>query len=169
MNEVKKIKFGHREFQINPLTLQDEAAVQNLCEACADFSLLVEGRLPEKNDGREILTKLPPEKNIEDKIVLGVFNEQNELVAVIDLIKGYKNQDEWTLGLLMITPSERGHGLGKILHEYIKNLAAEAQAKFLRLGVAIINERAHKFWLSVGYRDVEKSQNEALMFMRYSL
>lgn len=77
-------------------------------------------------------------------------------IAVIDMVKDFKTEREWTLGLMMIDPSERGKGLGKRLHEYIKEMAAACHAEKLCLGFVLDNTKAQKFWSSLGYTEVDR-------------
>lgn len=139
------------------LSPADETTVQDLCERCSDFSLLIEGRLPEKSAGHDILFDLPPNKGLEDKYVIGVYKKENDLlIAVIDLIKDYKVSGEWTLGLLMIDPNERGHGLGRTLQAFIKTQVLAHQGSMMRIGVVEENHRAYKFWREMGYAEVDR-------------
>jgi GNAT superfamily N-acetyltransferase len=151
-----KILANNVEYIIKLLSCDDEVCVQDLCERCSDFSLLVEGRLPEKDAGHDILFDLPPNKDLKDKFVLGVYKNSDALIAVIDLIKDFKVQGEWTLGLMMIDPSERGKGLGKRLHECIKTMVSESKCKTLRIGVVEENYKAYEFWKGMGYIEVDR-------------
>ncbi len=145
------------DYCVRLLSPEDEVSVQNLCERCADFSMLIEGRLPEKSAGHDILFDLPPNKDLEDKYVIGVYKkESSPLIAVIDLIKDYKNPGEWTMGLMMIDPDERGQRLGRTLQEFVKTLVLEHRGKVLRIGVVEENSRAYKFWREMGYAEVDR-------------
>ena len=93
---------------------------------------------------------------MKDKYVFGVYNENNILVAVIDMIKDYKAVGEWMLGLLMIDPSERGNSLGRKLHDLIKNWVLEEHGSVLRIGVVKDNIRGYKFWCEMGYAEVDR-------------
>lgn len=151
-----KIFTNNDEYFIKLLSCDDEKNIQALCERCFDFSMLIEGRLPQKHAGREILFDLPPNKELKDKYVFGVYAGNNYLIAVIDLIKDYKVHGEWTMGLMMIDPNNRGNGLGKKLHEYVKTWVYESQGKILKIGVVEENYRAYKFWREIGYMEADR-------------
>jgi GNAT superfamily N-acetyltransferase len=151
-----KIISDNNDYTVKLLSCNDENSVQALCERCCDFSLLIEGRLPEKDAGHEILFDLPPDKDLKDKYVFGIYKENDYIIAVIDLIKDYKVPGEWTLGLMMIDPDERGNGLGRKLHEFVKAWVSESQGRVLRIGVVEENYRAHKFWIEMGYSEVDR-------------
>lgn len=152
----KKIIIGNSEYNIRILSGDNENEVQNLCERCSDFSELTDGRPPEKDAGYSILFDLPPDKEMKDKNVFGVYNEVNILVAVIDMVKDYKAVGEWMLGLLMIDPSERGNSLGRKLHDLIKSWVMEEHGSVLRIGVVKENIRGYKFWCEMGYVEVDR-------------
>jgi ribosomal protein S18 acetylase RimI-like enzyme len=156
MLQEYKINIGNNEYTIRLLSCVDEFSVQALCERCSDFSMLIEGRLPENYAGHEILFDLPPNKDLKDKFVFGAYKENDFLIAIIDLVKDYKVNGEWTLGLMMIDPNERGNGLGRRLHEFAKALVLESKGKSLRIGVVEENKRAYKFWVEMGYTEVNR-------------
>lgn len=143
-------------YSIKLLSGDDEAAVQDLCERCSDFTELVEGRPPEPDAGRSILFDCPPDKDLTDKFDYGVYNESNTLIAIIDLIKDYKAVGDWIIGLLMIDPSHRGHGLGRKLHYLISTWVYEEQGKKLRIGVVAENHSGYEFWRAMGYTEVDR-------------
>jgi len=147
---------GKHEYNIKQLSGNDEMDVQDLCERCSDYSELIEGRPPEKDAGKSILFDLPPGKELKDKYVFGVYKENGILIAVIDMVKDYKEAGEWIIGLLMIDPSERGNSLGRKLHNLIKNWVLEEHGKVLRIGVVEENNRAYKFWCEMGYVEMDR-------------
>ncbi len=147
---------GRLEYNIRLLSGDDELDVQALCERCSDFSELIEGRPPEKDAGHGILFDLPPNKTMKDKFVFGVYKETGDLAAVIDLVKDYIAPGEWIIGLLMIDPGERGKGLGKDLHAFIKAWVLERHGNVLRIGVVEANRRGYKFWCEMGYTETDR-------------
>jgi GNAT superfamily N-acetyltransferase len=156
MNSVIKIKLPTKDYSIRVLRSQDEEIVQLLCERCLDYFEIVEGRPPEKDAGHEILNDLPEGKDFKDKHVFGCFNESDKLIAVVDIIEDYPVKGEWIIGLLMIDPEERGKGLGKALHEYIRDYVLVNGADKLRIGVVEGNEKAYRFWSALGYYEVKR-------------
>lgn len=144
------------EYNIKLLSEDNVDDVQVLCERCSDFSELIEGRPPEKDAGRNIFFDLPPGKELKDKYVFGVYNEKNVLIAVIEMVKDYKLTGEWIIGLMMIDPNERGKGLGRNLHELIKDWVYKENGTKLRIGVVEDNQRGYKFWFEMGYVEVNR-------------
>ena len=60
-------------YRIGRLGEDERAAVLDLCVRCADYYLLHCGKLPAQKEVAEIFEDLPPNKEYNDKFVLGVF------------------------------------------------------------------------------------------------
>jgi ribosomal protein S18 acetylase RimI-like enzyme len=138
------------------LRSDDAAAIQGLIERCADYVQLVSGQPPQPNDGEELLTDRPPNKSLEGKIVLGLFDEHDRLIGVLDAVRDYPEAAEWYIGLLMIDPDHRRHGLGTDVYRAFERWAANLGARAIRLGVFQQNEQAQRFWQRMGFEEVER-------------
>jgi len=97
-----------------------------------------------------LFTDLPQNKSFEDKFLLGIY-KSNDLIGIIDIIRDYPTISEWTIGLLLLEPKERGRGLDTAIHEALDKWAKSFGAKRFRIGVIDYNDRAFKFWLNLGY------------------
>lgn len=138
-------------YKIKFLCIDNQKSVRKLCEKCSDYYLLHDGVLPSKEDIDGIFTILPPNKNNEDKFVLGIYKSDYELVGIVDIVKDFPSGGEWILGLMLIEPDERGNGLGKIVHEALTKWAIKSRAKSFRVGVIEDNYKGIKFWSDLGY------------------
>jgi len=138
------------------LRSDDAAAIQELIERCADYVQLVSGQPPQPNDGEELLTDRPPNKSLEDKIVLGLFDEHDRLIGVLDAVRDYPEAAGWYIGLLMIEPDHRRRGLGADVYRAFERWAANLGARAIRLGVFQQNEQAQRFWQRLGFEEVER-------------
>jgi len=143
-------------YTIGTLTLDELKVVEELNERCSDYYLLHEGEPPSEKDALEIFNVLPPGKNYEDKFVLGIIKDENELVGIIDIVKNFPVEGEWMLGLLYIDPKERRKGLGKLVHETLAQWAIKLGAKSFRIGVLEENYKGKKFWSSLGYQKIKE-------------
>ncbi|BEP28158.1 GNAT family N-acetyltransferase [Helicovermis profundi] len=126
--------------------------IQNLCNNCSDYYLLDKGSVADSDAAQKILEALPNGKTYDDQFNLGIFNKSNSLIGLINIIKDYPYSNVWMLGLLMIDPSERNNGLGKLIHKEIVNIVKEENANKIRIGVLKDNINALKFWNSIGYK-----------------
>ena len=142
-------------YKIKYLSAENNKIVEKLCEKCSGYYILHDGILPSKEQIDEIFTALPPNKNYEDKFILGIY-KFDELVGIVDIIKDFPTIGEWMLGLMIIEPEERGNGLGKIVHEALIGWAIDFGAKSFRIGVIEYNYNGIKFWSSLGYTKIKK-------------
>jgi len=140
---------------IRLLMPEDEHYVQKLCEECHEFALMMGGRPPRPDDGHKILFDLPPGMHAENKYVYGLFTASGTMIAVLDMVSDYKVKGEWTIGLMMITPAERGKGFGRHLHDLACDIARRHGASVMRLGVMKENHAARRFWRGLGYQEME--------------
>lgn len=143
-------------YRVKILTTKDEGVLLELCERCSDYFYLHEGGEPGREDVCQILKDLPPGKGYEDKFVLGIVNGKSDLIGVVDLVRDFPVKDEWIIGLLLLDPSERGKGLGRMINDYLASLASQYQADKLRIGVIENNGDAYRFWLRLGYYEIKR-------------
>ena len=62
--------------------------------------------------GKSILEDVPPNINIENKYVLG-FYEKDKMIAILDLIEGYPNNETAFIGLLILDVGYQGKGIAR--------------------------------------------------------
>lgn len=134
--------------------------VFKLCERCSDYYLLHDGTYPVKEDAEEIFTSLPPNNTYDDKFVLGVFEMDNRLIGLAEIVKNYPVIDSWIIGLLFIDPDERGSGLGREVHKVIRALAVKSGVRLLRLCAVEENIKGVNFWSSLGYKTIKQESRE---------
>ena len=137
------------------MTEDDEPSVQLLLEECSDFNLLVTGLPVARTDAKELFTDLPPGKDMVDKTIIGFYKGQN-LVGIMDNIRGYPEPGTWFIGLMLLVPDERGKGMGRNLISGYEQWAGLQGAQAIRLGVVAENCDGYRFWERSGYQMVEK-------------
>lgn len=145
------------DYKIESLTSDLLKIVEVLNEKCSDYYILHEGVLPSKKEALEIFGALPPGKNYQDKFVLGIFNDRDELKGIIDIVKNFPVNGEWMLGLLLIEPEERGNGLGKLVHEALVQWGITLGAKSFQIVVIEDNYNGRKFWSDLGYIKIKEA------------
>lgn len=94
---------------------------------------------------KEDMAALPPNKTYDDKYYIGFF-EDNELVAVMDLISKYPNKETAFIGFFMVDSKLQGVGVGSnIITECLKALKCLGYQK-VRLGYVKENPQPKAFW-----------------------
>ncbi|UUV18362.1 GNAT family N-acetyltransferase [Fusobacteria bacterium ZRK30] len=149
-------KIVDKNIKIVSLDLDDMGSIDQLCNECEDYFLMVNGAIHTEEDTEEILTALPPEKEFKDKFVLGVFYRE-ELVGIIDLIKDYPVIDQWIIGLFLLKEKNRNKGVGKIVHNALIEMVLKGSGKSLTLGVVKDNIKGLKFWENLGYKTIREA------------
>ena len=98
----------------------------------------------------EDMEALPPNKEYEDKHYIGFFGE-GALVAVMDLIEHYPNQETALLGFFAMNSDLQGQGIGtQIISDSVAYLA-QVGFKKVRLGIDKGNPKSKAFWLKNGF------------------
>ena len=141
--------------EIRELNKSNSEEIVNLLNNCIDYFELVEGEKPNINTTKGILEDLPSEKTIDDKKVFGFYDNQ-ELIALVDFIKGYKTLDEGIIGLFLVDERKRNLGIGKYVHQEIIKVAQSYSLKKLRIGVAESDKVACILWKELGYGEIER-------------
>jgi GNAT superfamily N-acetyltransferase len=132
---------------------KDTAALQVLCDACADYHVLIYGEPAGPDEASHQLAELPPGKTLTDKFFFGLFTPRPRLCGALDLLRGYREPGEWYLGLLLLEPSVRGQGLGERVLRAAEEWVRAQGARRMRLACAEQNEGGRRFWERQGYRE----------------
>ena len=92
----------------------------------------------------------PPGISLEDKYYIGFF-EEDELIAIMDLINGYPTDDEAFIGFFMINSQYEGKELGSnLISELMQYLKMQGFVA-CRLGIDRDNPQSTHFWKKNGF------------------
>ncbi|HEX5598070.1 MAG TPA: GNAT family N-acetyltransferase [Micromonosporaceae bacterium] len=128
-------------------------AVWSIFGADVGFAQRVDGRDPKRSDADELFTALPPNMPPESKHVLGWWQDER-LMGVVDLVRGYPDASVAYIGLLQVRLDEQGRGLGMRMFRSTEALAREwPEIKRLRLSVLRGNWVAAGFWQRMGFAE----------------
>lgn len=93
---------------------------------------------------------LPPRTTYEDKYYIGYFDRE-KLVAVMDLILRYPNEETAFVGLFMREKGSQGQGIGSAIVEECFSFLGSIGYRFIRLGFAKGNPQSGAFWRKNGF------------------
>lgn len=144
MTEKINEKLLSERYSVRRLTADDTAAIYELCRKNTIF---YEYHPPfvTPDSIAEDMNALPPSKTFEDKYFVGFYDGET-LVAVMDLIAGYPQDDTAFIGFFMTDVSVQGKGVGSgIISECISYLKKCGFAR-IRLGVDKGNPQSFHFW-----------------------
>lgn len=106
---------------------------------------------PNQKTVKEDLVALPPKKEAADKYFIGIF-DGNCLIAVMDLIDQYPDNQTVFIGLLMVSESYQRKGIGTYITKALsQTLGAEGYVR-IRLGYVKTNLSAQRFWIKQGFQ-----------------
>jgi GNAT superfamily N-acetyltransferase len=129
----------------------DIAAVQSLFERASDYFELATGVPPGRDEATRAFVAGPPTKSVDDKRIIGAFDGQDGLIGVIDALVDFPGEGDWTMGLLLLDPAQRGVGLGSaLLREYEAWAAAQGAARF-HTALVSNHDRGIRFLEARGY------------------
>ena len=147
-------------FHARLLTFSDLPALQGLMEQCADYVELVSGSTPSSNEAEMLIASLPPGKTLDDKFVIGIFDRVGKLAGIVDAVRDYPAENDWWLGLQLLSPENRGRGTGSRLYQAFENWVSGQGAKQIQLGVLAANPKAYAFWERQGFELVERRPSQ---------
>jgi RimJ/RimL family protein N-acetyltransferase len=153
--QVDDILFSIGNCPAKRLWPADMPIIRTFNQQCSDFFMLQNGTLPNQAEAEEIFNEVPPGRSVEDKLPIGVFDSDNTLIGLIDVLRHYRTECQWWIGLMLLIPGSRNAGLGTQIHGAFANYASECGAKQLLLAVLEENTAAHRFWSKLGYRKVK--------------
>jgi len=150
--------FKNCEITVRQLNQQRDAAVlNNFCVQNSDFFDFQSGINGHLLAAEEILTELPPGKQLADKSIWAAF-EQDQLLAVIEGIADYPEKGIWYLGLYIIDNHLKKTGFSVEYYHYFENTLLLHSSDTIRIAVLAGNHIAMRFWLKNGYVEIERKE-----------
>ncbi len=129
----------------------DIRAAQALFERAADYFEMATGIKPANDEATRAFVAGPPTKSVDDKRIIGVFDDRNELIGMLDALVDFPGDGDWTMGMLLLDPDHRGSGLGPMVLREYEEWAAENGAKRLHTALVSHHERGLQFLDAQGY------------------
>jgi GNAT superfamily N-acetyltransferase len=134
----------------------DIPAIEDLLTSGRDFLELVSGSVEIAAETKAFLSELPLGKTIADKYSLGIAEESDRLVGILDAIRDYPDPGIWWIGLLLLRPEARGRGLGAQILDGFSDIAGRCGAHEMRLGVVETNPAGLRFWQRMGFTEISR-------------
>jgi RimJ/RimL family protein N-acetyltransferase len=139
------------DLTLRELGAGDEDELQALLESDPDYTVRVTGYPPGPSDALSLLMVRPESVPESHKVVLGVFDGA-ELVAVVDLLRGYPEPSCVFIGLLLVHGARQGSGVGAAAMAAVERYAAQwPEARRFRLAVVDTNAAVLGFWRRIGF------------------
>lgn len=110
---------------------------------------------PTMKNLRETMTILPSGKTMKDKYFIGFF-DGDTVVAILDLILEYPDEQTAYIGWFMVNAEYQGHDVGSKIIEELLIYLEKMKFVHIRLGVMKGNSQAEHFWGKNGFEAVEE-------------
>lgn len=101
------------------------------------------------------MTELPPECSPNQKSYLGFFDAGGDLIAVLDLIRGYPAEGCAFIGFFMVDASRQGMGIGSRLVSKLLDRLRDSGVFRVRLAYVEGNEQSRRFWERHGFLEAD--------------
>ncbi|MBE9192642.1 GNAT family N-acetyltransferase [Gloeocapsopsis crepidinum LEGE 06123] len=158
MNNSASFALNRPSYLVKLLKTEDAVVLQTLYEQCTEFALLTDGQPPSPTAARDEFDAVPDGKTTEDKYIFGLFDPQNDLIGMIESIRHYPDDQTWWLGLMMLSPKQRGRGLGSEFYQAFENWVSAQAVKQVSLSVVEANELGLQFWKKLGFEVIRKTE-----------
>lgn len=174
MNEHKNILklFNHiSQYNVNRLTENNVDEIYNLEKTQLHFFEELHEKLTKQNIVNA-LNEVPPSKTKDDKYFLG-FYEKNKLIAILDLVIKYPDENTAYIGLFMVDVRFCGQGVGSLIFNEIEQVVKNLQLTKIQLGYVDKNQQSKHFWLNkcgfVNTDNIKKEKNYSIQVCEKNL
>ncbi len=140
------------QYTVKKLTEEDIPNILLVCKGNPTYYKYYKSE-PTNENIKASLTALPPNKTIKDKYFVGFYNEDS-LVAILDLITGYPNEDVAYIGWFMMNKEFQGSGVGTAIIIDIIIYLKEKNFAYVKLGYIKGNSQAQNFWIKNNFNPV---------------
>ena len=140
-----KIEYLSEKYRVKRIEEADIAEVYALCKS----NPLYYQHCPPNvtiSSVKEDLRVLPKGKKLDDKYYIG-FYDGELLIAVMDLISGYPNEETTFIGFFMIDQHIQKKGIGTSIISEICQYFKKIGFTYVRLGYIMGNPQCEAFWI----------------------
>ena len=146
-------------FTVKYLTEQDIPKIIELCKGNPQYYKHCPPEVSEESI-RKDMHALPPKKTKDDKHYFGFF-EGDSLVAVMDLIERFPNENTAFIGFFMMNKAYQEKGIGSGIISEVCD-ALRKYFRYIRLGCVSTNMQARNFWMKNGFEHTGLQSKEEL-------
>jgi len=153
--------FTMGEFVAQPALLEDIAELQAFAESNPEYWLLTHGHPPPSDEVAQNFEWHPPaDMGYSEHFWFLVRDvSTREILAEIDVATDLLAAGVYHLGYFMTATRTHGTGFAHHLYQAYERWAIERGARWSRLGVVEVNQRAKAFWRRAGYVEVRRQHN----------
>jgi ribosomal protein S18 acetylase RimI-like enzyme len=146
--------------ELRAIEPDDVDAVQELIESDPGYTERITGYPPGSSDAQSLLMMRPEGIPEDAKVVLGAWKD-DELVAVVDLLRGYPNESTAFIGLLEVHGKHQRRGYGAAAYGLVEQYVAGTWPEVEKLRLAVVDTNADTatgFWIAMGFRQTGEAK-----------
>ena len=160
--------------ELREFSADDAGELQALLESDPGYTERVTGYPPGSSDAVSLLLGRPEGLADKDKVVLGGW-AGDELVSVVDVLRGWPDEHTAHIGLLLVRGNRQGAGLGAATFRALADRARDwAGIRSWRAAVVRTNEQVAGFWRGLGFAETgevkpyryDRLSSQAVIFAR---
>ena len=157
------------DYHVRRIREEDIEDVYHLCRSNRKYYHYLHTR-PTRRNLTDVITEVPEGSALQDKYFTGFYDDEDDLVAILDLITGYPEAGSAFIGWFMVEAERQHQGIGS---QIVADLRAALSAQGIRkLSLACIKENtdAWAFWEHQGFtatgREVDQKDYIVEIFER---
>ena len=145
-------------YKVRVMDDEDADDIVKLCEENTQFYEYSNSH-PAKENILNDLHIAPPGKELSSKYYVG-FYDGHELIAVMDLIDGYPEDDVCFIGFFMMNRDYQGRNIGSSIINDTCGYLREKGYRAVNLGIDKGNPQSSHFWHKNGFKDMKEIDKE---------
>ena len=151
---VLNIQALSTDYDVRRITEEDISDVYRLCKANTKYYEHIHS-VPTAESLTEVISELPDGVGAEAKYFVGFYDDE-KLVAILDLITGYPENDDAFIGWFMVDADLQGRGIGSEIFADVRAAMKGQGYDYLSLGCVKDYPEAAAFWQAQGFRPTGK-------------
>ncbi|MBQ6559231.1 MAG: GNAT family N-acetyltransferase [Erysipelotrichaceae bacterium] len=150
-------------YDVRRLDENDTDDILEICQGNSQFYLYCEAK-PDREQVQNDMHITPPGKDLSSKFYIGFF-QKNELIAVMDMIDGYPQDDIVYIGFFMMKKEYQGKEIGSSIISETANYLKELGYQTIRLGIDKENPQSNHFWKKNGFEVIQETDRNGWMIL----
>ncbi|HQR19962.1 MAG TPA: GNAT family N-acetyltransferase [Burkholderiaceae bacterium] len=145
--------------------------LQAFYEANPEYWHLVHGHAPVPDEATQEFDARPPAEMSYSAVPMWLIRDRvsGRLIGEVSAVTDLMAPGVIHLGFFIVDKARQGSGFAAEVYGAYEAWAIAHGARWLRLGVVEGNQRAHRFWVRNGYREVRRRHDYEIGSLRHTL
>lgn len=164
-------RFSGNGFVARLARREETAAIQAFNDANPEYWLLTHGHAAPPDDAEKAFDWRPPaDMSYADNLWFLLRDERSDaIVGHLSCVTDLMTRGVCHVAFFLVATHRQGSGFAQEVHTSFERWAMAHGARWLRLRVVEINQRARRFWRSMGYVELVREEGFELGTLRHTL